>query len=378
LWQGNKEKLGYNLVKWDEVTLNKIQGGMGIKKLKVQNVSLLKKWLWRFCIEDLALWRRFISRKYGLQNNWITDEVTGVFGCSVWKTIRRLWPSFASNISFKIGDGVKTDFWNEIWIGDRDLKTLFPDLFILSLQQMATVAQVWTPQGWDLIFRRALNDWEISRVAGLLQVLNPFPGVTEGPDSPIWKLHNKGSFTVKSCYWNMNHNRRMRMEWPWKLIWKIKIPLKVSCFSWLVIRKACLTHERLQRRGIQICSRCYMCDKEAEINSHLFLHCKTAVNLWHMFLCILGVSWVMPETSLDMLKHWEGMSRRRRSKEDWWKYIPACIWWTLWKERNERSHDGQASSIQKIKMKSLSLLYFWCKQDMVGEVVSLVDFIGQL
>lgn len=31
LWHGNKEKLGYNLVKWDEVTLNKIQGGMGIK-----------------------------------------------------------------------------------------------------------------------------------------------------------------------------------------------------------------------------------------------------------------------------------------------------------------------------------------------------------
>ncbi|KAG5577685.1 hypothetical protein H5410_057819 [Solanum commersonii] len=76
-------------------------------------------------IPDLALWRRFVSRKYGLQNNWITDEVTGVFGCCVWKTIRRLWPSFASNISLKIGDGVKTDFWNEIWIGDRDLKTLF-------------------------------------------------------------------------------------------------------------------------------------------------------------------------------------------------------------------------------------------------------------
>ena len=31
-----------------------------------------------------------------------------------------------------------------------------------------------------------------------------------------------------------------------------------------------------------------MCDKEAEINDHLFLHCITTVNLWHMFLCILG------------------------------------------------------------------------------------------
>ncbi|KAG5584679.1 hypothetical protein H5410_045113 [Solanum commersonii] len=136
LWQGNKEKLG----------------GFGDSVL------------------NLALWRRFISRKYGLQNNWITDEVTCAFGCSVWKTIRKLWPSFASNMSFKIGDGVKTYFWNEIWIRDRNLKTLFQDLFILSLQQMATVAHVSQK------------------------------GVIEGHDSPIWKLHNKGSFTVKSCY----------------------------------------------------------------------------------------------------------------------------------------------------------------------------------
>ncbi|XP_006352585.1 uncharacterized protein [Solanum tuberosum] len=255
---------------------------------------------------------------------------------------------------------------------------MFPDLYILSLQQMDTVAQVWSPQGWDLIFRRALNDWEVDRVAGLLHTLNAFPGVTESPDTPIWKMHKKGIFSVKSCYWSLNSNQAMEMEWPWKLIWKIKIPHKVSGFTWLAIRKACLTHEVIQRRGIQICSRCFMCGEEAEVNSHLFLHCRTAANLWNMFLCILGVNWVMPKTTLELLRQWEGVGRRRRSKEDWWKCIPACIWWTLWKERNERSHDGKLNSTQKIKMNSLSLLYFWCKQDLVGEVDSLVDFKAQL
>ncbi|WMV32526.1 hypothetical protein MTR67_025911 [Solanum verrucosum] len=97
-----------------------------------------------------------------------------------------------------------------------------------------------------------------------------------------------------------------------------------------------------------------------------------------MFLCILRVNWVMPKTTLEFLRQWEGVGRRRRSKEDWWKCIPACIWWTLWKERNERSHDGKLNSTQKIKMNSLSLLYFLCKQDLVGEVDSLVDFKAQL
>uniref|UniRef100_A0A0V0H523 Putative ovule protein n=1 Tax=Solanum chacoense TaxID=4108 RepID=A0A0V0H523_SOLCH len=65
---------------------------------------------------------------------------------------------------------------------------------------MDKVAQVWSPQGWNLIFRRAMNDWEINRVADLLQILNAYPGVIVGYDLPIWKLHSKGSFTVKSCY----------------------------------------------------------------------------------------------------------------------------------------------------------------------------------
>lgn len=43
LWQGNKEKRGYNLVKWKTV---KRQGGLGKKNLRKQNQSLLMKWLW--------------------------------------------------------------------------------------------------------------------------------------------------------------------------------------------------------------------------------------------------------------------------------------------------------------------------------------------
>ncbi|KAG5577642.1 hypothetical protein H5410_057776 [Solanum commersonii] len=207
LWQGNKEKKGYNLVKWDKVTLSKEQGGLGIKKLRAHNRSLLKKWLWRFCCEDMALWRRFISQIYGLLNSWMTEEVTGTFGCSVWQTIRRLWFSFSNNLKYKIGNVEKTNFWNELCIGEENLKTTFPDV---SLQQMDKVAQVWSPQGWNLIFRRALNDWEINRMVELLQVLNFFLGVNAGPDMPVWKLHNKGSFTVKSCYWRLNYSRTMK------------------------------------------------------------------------------------------------------------------------------------------------------------------------
>ena len=145
-----------------------MQSGLGIKKLSMQNVSLLKKWLWRFCSEYFV----FVEEIH-ITKLWSPKQLDHWRGKSfLWMLCRednlRLWPSFIPSVSFNIGNGVKTSFWNENWLGLENLKNMFPDLYILSLQQMDTVAQVWSPQSWDLIFRRVLNDWGIDRVAGLL------------------------------------------------------------------------------------------------------------------------------------------------------------------------------------------------------------------
>jgi len=57
--------------------------------------------------EDRSLGRRFITQKYGLMNRWTTEEVKSTYGCSLWKTIRNMWPKFWTNIIIKVGDGVK-------------------------------------------------------------------------------------------------------------------------------------------------------------------------------------------------------------------------------------------------------------------------------
>ncbi|WMV52845.1 hypothetical protein MTR67_046230 [Solanum verrucosum] len=180
-----------------------------------------------------------------------------------------------------------------------------------------------------------------------------------------------------SRYWRRNNSQVNTEVRTWKLIWKVKIPLKVACFDWLVVRQARLTHEVLQGRGFLDLLKVYSCNREAEVDNHLFLHCKAATNLWNMFLYILGVSWVMPKSTKELLNCWKGIGSRGAS-EDWWRSIPACVWWTLWKERNSRFFEGKGIKSQKIRIQCVSLLYFWCKQDMVGDTVHKVDFIGNL
>ena len=40
-------------------------GGLGIRKIRLFNEALLRKWLWRFGIEEDVLWRQVIEMKYG-------------------------------------------------------------------------------------------------------------------------------------------------------------------------------------------------------------------------------------------------------------------------------------------------------------------------
>ncbi|XP_049372092.1 uncharacterized protein LOC125837001 [Solanum verrucosum] len=226
--------------------------------------------------------------------HWSTSMVTNTYGTSLWRTIRNLWPKLRGNCKIKIGNGVKVSFWEDSWLEQGPLKTLFPDVFILNQQQRATVAEVWSNQGWNLSFRRPFNDWEIQRVVEFYRTLEQFRGGNTVQDCLEWKDHKQGRFSVKGAYKKFNPFNTQINGWPWKMIWKAKIPYKVSCFTWLLAKQAVLTQENLMKRGIQLSPRCFLCGEKAETVTHLFLHCRITNQLWDLFINKKELKWVMP------------------------------------------------------------------------------------
>ncbi|WMV23409.1 hypothetical protein MTR67_016794 [Solanum verrucosum] len=71
----------------------------------------------------------------------------------------------------------------------------------------------------------------------------------------------------------------MFLPWTWKMISKINVPHKVACFTWLVAREAVLTPYNQMKRGRQLCSRCFFCERETETTKHLFFHCRVTEKL---------------------------------------------------------------------------------------------------
>ena len=64
-------------------------------------------------------------------------------------------------------------------------------------QQRATVAEMWSNQGWNLSFRRPLNDCEIQRLVEFYKVLGQFKGTIDAQDHLVWQDHNWDNFSIR-------------------------------------------------------------------------------------------------------------------------------------------------------------------------------------
>ena len=60
-WQGGGTKKKYHLVKWTKICKSKKKGGLGIKDLKVMNMSLLAKWWWKL-EQETGIWQDIINQ----------------------------------------------------------------------------------------------------------------------------------------------------------------------------------------------------------------------------------------------------------------------------------------------------------------------------
>jgi hypothetical protein len=82
--------------------------------------------------------------------------------------------------------------------------------------------------------------------------------LSEGKDRVKWKIGTSGQFRVKDLYLQM----RAEGSFPQKFMWKIKIPMKVRIFLWLMIKCSVLTKDNLLRRGWTGDSHCHFCSKK--------------------------------------------------------------------------------------------------------------------
>jgi len=376
LWKGNREKHKFHLIKWEKVTQPKYQGGLGIKNLAAHNKSMMMKWLWRYNLEDAGLWKEVIIAKHGRLNQWCSNITTLPYGVGLWKSIRMLWDTFDQNAYFELGNGLLLKFWTDKWLGNTTLQEDFPDLFRIAQDPNSVIAANREGINWDLRFRRNMHDWEVNDLVDLFARLQHCHINLQAADKLKWG-HQKGVYTVKEGYQQLCSRNPVIANWPWKLIWRTKLPPKVVFFTWIALYEACLTQDNIKKRKIQFPNRCYMCKKEAETPRHLLLHCEVASELWSMFFCLSGINWTTPLTVKDAYESWSLWKVDKAIKKIW-IMIPACIFWCIWLERNKRCFDGESTALGILKTRCTENLFSWTNLYPAVNAEQLQDFTNSL
>ena len=380
LWGGSATEKKIPLVSWATVCSEKSKGGIGLKSFSKLNKALLSKWSWRFANDLNGLWRKAICCKFGESiGGWHTSVIRGSYGTSLWKEISKEWLSFSQSAVFVLGDGRRIKFWRDVWCGEEALCNSFPNLFNIGTNKEAKVAEIWDSREgegcWSPTFLRSLNDWEVVEMTRFLQILHGYKLNPLGVDKLSLKNANDKGFSVKSMY--KDFDVTPALDFPHRLVWNPVAPPKIGVFAWEAAWGKVLTLDQLKRRGMNFTNRCFMCKEEEETIDHLLIHCKLAKTLWNLFLSIVGISWVFPQSVLNNLLAWQGATVGKKRKRIWLA-APLCLFWNIWGARNRLVFENEAPTAQRIKANFVTNLWGWGNLSSAVNTYSVVDFFTWL
>jgi hypothetical protein len=333
LWGSTNETTKFHLVKWTSVCSPMKDGGLGIRNLRRFNQALLGKWLWRYATEKEAYWRKVVEIKYGsMEGDWCTKQVERPFGVGVWKHIRRGWELFSKFIRFEVGDGTRIRFWQDVWCGDQPLKESFSVLFRIARNKEAWVSdhmQITNEEiHWNVQFFREVQDWEVEVVLAFYSKLYETRRHVGRVDRICWTPAKRKCFEVSSFFGVLSPvSDRYEVgcsSFPWKGIWKVKVPFRVSFFIWTASLGKILTLDNLRKRGLIVMDWCCMCKRSGESINHLLLHCEVACSLWSVIFTLFEVKWVMNGRVLDLMACWKGQ-RGNKMVMKVWRMAPLCL-----------------------------------------------------
>lgn len=256
----------------------------------------------------------------------IRTKCRNIFACPVngaspfWKGVR--WAAKAAKVGYmwKVGNGKKIKFWEDLWFGSATLATQIWDLYTISNDQGITISYAWG--GVDISLKLALEDVSTLRCPRVwydLISITSSVNLTEEEDTLIWKHESKGVYSASSLYGIVNFMWVIPINIP--AVWKINVPPIIHIFLWLLINNKLLTRDNFNKRQHVPDLTC------AESTSHLFLECVVTHEIWRNISLITKIG----ACNVHSISCWWVSDKPHHVANS----VCAAVMWAIWHIRND-------------------------------------------
>ena len=318
-WKGGKQnERKIPLISWETIGKPLLEGGLNFKNIGHQNVAMAAKTIWRIIAPkpgwaQLALWKKYLrgSRLRCLENEFQAQNPSLIkHNSSFLKLCTKAGPLIRDHSYWILGNGRRINIWSdcimnreplENRIATRDLRTWMNNNGLRTLWDISLWhEETWA--GWKAVevSDHLRRDWTM-----LTEQLNGLaPTQRRKQDRKGWGTQNSG-YTVAMGYRKLTEKPHVPPDpAPWHGVWCTPSWPKTDYFAWQLCHEKILTHDILQRKGIQGSSICPLCKEKSETAAHIMLECSFSKRIWGFFVQNLNSNPLFPSSIVEIFSKW--------------------------------------------------------------------------
>ncbi|XP_026396710.1 uncharacterized protein LOC113291389 [Papaver somniferum] len=273
LWTRDGDIRKFKTLSWKKVCTPYEEGGLGIKRLKVVNQSLLMKLMCRI-LNSYEEWALFLSAKFqNRYGQWTSNWRQS----TIWKGLKWAWNALKDDIRWKIGDGSHISVWFDIWLGENPL-----------INDIGYIDYVKQNIGLKVNALLSEGQWNIPVELQSFISNHIFPTVHGGGDIRLWNAGKNGTFSTHSVVERIRYHEPV-LSWT-KYVWKHFIHPSIAINVWKLQQEVYVDDTIMVKRGFEIVSICCICCADQDNMNHTLWECEFSVAVWDWLTMVFGFS----------------------------------------------------------------------------------------
>lgn len=259
-------------VPWETITQSRARGGLGVRKAREANISLLGKHIWEVIHNPDKLWVKLMTNKY-LNHNSIFQSMSPRGATFTWSSILKATNFLKDGFFIRIGRG-DVSLWYGKWLLEGYLCSKV--LYVNYQDTHLRVKDLWNNGSWNFSMLATILPNDMKQQIRSIRINDIVDDII------IWAPSADGIYSASTVYkWLTSTPSTIdtsEVSWTW--LWSLNIPENIRFFLWLSLHESLPTNMFRVYRHLSLDVNCCRCGLFQKDILHLLRDFQKAKSIW--------------------------------------------------------------------------------------------------